>query len=337
MKKVSLKALLAFCLVACWGWSLEAQDPQYTQFYANQVLLNPALTGAAMGPRVAMNYRSQWVSIPGHYRQFAFSYDQPLEFGKSLHGVGITLNSDVAGEGNLTKLDAIFSYSFAIQLNPDWHRNQHYLRFGVAGGFQQASIDFFRLRFSDQIDPRDGFIYQSMEPVSGNLAYFNPDVNAGLAYYNKYMWVSVSANHLTQPEQQFIGTNSSGIDATLPMRYTATAGMSLPAGGMNDPEKVIVSPVIMYRQQRTFSQLDAGVYVTIEPMVFGAWYRHQDAIAALVGFKKGIFSVGYSYDYTISSLTNSISGGSHELALVMEFERNPKSRFKHKKMPCPRF
>jgi hypothetical protein len=60
-------------------------------------------------------------------------------------------------------------------------------------------------------------------------------------------------------------------------------------------------------------------------------------IAGLVGFKEGIFSVGYSYDYTISRLSNRISGGSHEIALIIEFESDPNTRFKHRSLPCPRF
>ena len=152
------------------------------------------------------------------------------------------------------------------------------------------------------------------------------------------MWAAASAHHITQPTQLLSGvTPAPGVDATLPMRLSFTAGGNIPLNSYTSNKEILLSPVVMYRQQRTFSQLDIGAYMTMEPIMFGLWYRHQDAIAAMVGFKEGIFSVGYSYDYTISSLTNRISGGSHELAIVMEFERNKPLKFKHKKMPCPRF
>ncbi|MFT5922039.1 MAG: hypothetical protein ACI8TS_001371, partial [Flavobacteriales bacterium] len=38
----------------------KAQDPEFTQFYANPLYLNPAFAGTARCPRLVMNYRNQW-------------------------------------------------------------------------------------------------------------------------------------------------------------------------------------------------------------------------------------------------------------------------------------
>lgn len=338
--------LVAVACLGCVNW-LEAQDAHYTQFYANQPLLNPAFTGAALGPRVSMNYRAQWVAIPGSFRQTVIGYDQPLYFGKSLQGIGGMISNDRAGEGNLTKLNAQMNYSFALQLGRYGH--EQYVRFGLAGGIEQANIDFYKLRFSDQIDPRDGFIYATQEdPQKFLKSRYNPDVHAGIAYYNQYAWAGVTINHLTQPRQEFVGVSTSGIDSRLPMKYTVSAGLRLPAGQPNDPEKVVISPTVIFMKQRNFNQLNIGTYVTLDPIIFGVYWRTNynnfrgdfiasDAVSGIIGFREGIFSIGYSYDYTISTLTNPISGGSHELALVMEFERDQPKSFKHRKLPCPRF
>lgn len=344
MKRGITKFFAVCSLLVAGASHLHAQDPQYTQFYANQMMLNPAFTGAALGPRVCLNYRAQWAQIPGSFRQTAIGYDQPLLFGKSLQGAGLLINSDRAGEGNLSKIDIIGNYSFALQFGRRGH--EQYLRFGLSGGIQQSSIDFQKLRFSDQIDPVEGFVLATNEPAV-EKARFTPDVNFGMAYYNKYAWVGISANHLTEPHQTFISTLRN--DATkLPRRYTVTGGLRLPVGPVHDREKVTVSPAFLFMKQRNFNQLNFGTYVTIEPMIFGLWYRSNfnnfngsfiasDAVAGLIGFRQGLFSVGYSYDYTVSRLTNGISGGSHELAVVVEFERDKKSVFKHRTLPCPRF
>lgn len=347
MLKKQFRALLAAVMIVAFASQVEAQDPHYTQFYANQQLLSPAFAGAGSGPRVAMNYRAQWVAIPGSYRQFGVGYDQPLYFGRSVQGFGIQLHNDKAGEGNLSKLDLYGNYSFAIQLGDN--HNRHYLRFGLGAGVQQASIDFSKLRFGDQIDTEEGFIYATQESFSGG-SRFTPDFNFGMAWYNKFAWVSASVHHLTEPTNQewklFPGVSKA--DATWPRRYTLTGGVAIPAGPMNDPKSVVISPTFLFMSQRNFNQLALGTYVHIEPIVFGVWYRSNfnnylsqafasDMIAGLVGFKEGIFSVGYSYDYTISRLSNRISGGSHEIALILEFESEPNRRFNHRSLPCPRF
>lgn len=344
MKRAITRIFVLVCLATGGFVQLNAQDAHYTQFYANQPLLNPAFTGAALGPRVSMNYRAQWVSIPGSYRQNAISYDQPILMGKSLQGIGGTITSDRAGEGNLSKLTLNLNYSFALQFGRRGH--EQYLRFGLGGGLEQASIDFKNLRFSDQIDPRDGFVRATSEIQPS--ARFNPDVHFGTVYYNRIAWVGFSAHHLTEPVQTFITNTSTGDSLRLPRKYTVTAGLKIPVGPPNNPDKITVSPALLFMKQRNFNQLNIGSYIGIDPVVFGVWYRsnfnnfegsfiQSDAIAGLIGFREGIFSIGYSYDYTLSRLSNAISGGTHELALVVEFERNKPTVFKHRKMPCPRF
>jgi type IX secretion system PorP/SprF family membrane protein len=323
-----------------------AQDPQYTQFYANQQILNPAFAGAALGPRVSMNYRAQWVAVPGSYRQQAVSYDQPLLVGreKTQQGIGGTITRDLAGEGNLSKLTMNVNYSFAMQFGRNGH--EQHLRLGLGGGLEQSSIDFTRLRFSDQIDPREGFVRATQE-VFPQASRFNPDVHFGTVYYNSMAWAGVSVHHLTEPYQSFITTSRSD-SLRLPRRYTLTAGLRIPVGPQDDPEKISISPAFLFMKQRNFNQLNLGAYVNINPMVFGMWFRTNfnsfdgrfvtsDMLAGLIGFRQGVFSIGYSYDYTISLLGNNISGGSHELALILEFERNNPSSFRHRKLPCPRY
>ena len=42
-----------------------AQDPEFSQFYANPLYLNPALAGVTICARANANYRNQWPAI-GH-------------------------------------------------------------------------------------------------------------------------------------------------------------------------------------------------------------------------------------------------------------------------------
>ena len=339
MNKVFSKLVALMMLSLGLTLQVQAQDPQYSQFYSNLVLLNPAFTGSGIGHRFAMNYRAQWVQVPGFYKQFAFSYDAPVFFLGTTQGLGISFNSDVAGEGNLTKLNVMINYAYQVEINDD-----HTLRFGLTGGIQQASLDFFKLRFPDQINPRDGFTNPTQEPgaAAGLTNQIRPDVGAGIAYFNEYAWVGATINHITRPTERFYDFPlQQGIDATLPMKITVTGGINIPlkAGRRNRYSRdVSITPAFLYKMQGEFSQIDAGLYINVEPMVFGVWYRNQDAMIGLIGISTGNFRFGYSYDYTISDLSQRLSGGSHEVSVGFEFETTRRARkSKYKDLPCPKF
>src|SRR5262245_45456451 len=86
-------------LAAMFTLDLHAQDPQFTQFYANPLYLNPAFAGAARRPRVALNYRNQWPALTGTFVTTSVSYDQHVEGIQG--GLGFLVTSDQAGKGTL--------------------------------------------------------------------------------------------------------------------------------------------------------------------------------------------------------------------------------------------
>ena len=71
------------------------------------------------------------------------------------------------------------------------------------------------------------------------------------------------------------------------------------------------------------------------PIYGGLWYRNQDSFIASIGFEAGILKFGYSYDITVSKLTNQ-TAGSHEFSTGMQFDCKPKKpRFRT--ISCPSF
>ena len=62
LKNSGLSGILLFVLILLMGNSLQVkgQDPEFSQFYANPIYLNPAFTGTSALPRVVVNYRNQW-------------------------------------------------------------------------------------------------------------------------------------------------------------------------------------------------------------------------------------------------------------------------------------
>ncbi|MFZ1667033.1 MAG: PorP/SprF family type IX secretion system membrane protein, partial [Flavobacteriales bacterium] len=239
-----------------------AQDPQFTQFYANPLYLNPAFAGTARCPRVSLNYRNQWPALSGTFVTTSASYDQDVR--GIMGGLGLLVTSDQAGKGtlNTTTVSGIYSYTQAISR-----------KFSLKAGFQatyfQKSLDWNKLTFGDQIDPRRGFIYTTNDvPRGGSIG--NADFSAGLLGYTDIFFVGFAANHLTEPNESLIVGQSK-----MPMKLTAHAGAAIPLGvrGKYGEPKTRLSPNILYQQQADFRQLNLGLYVDHGPIIAGVWYR----------------------------------------------------------------
>ena len=315
---------LGLALSVFGALSALAQDPQFTQFYANPLYLNPAFAGTARCPRVSLNYRNQWPALTGTFVTTSASYDQDVR--GIMGGLGLLVTSDQAGKGtlNTTTVSGIYSYTQAVSR-----------KFSIKAGFQatyfQKSLDWNKLTFGDQIDPRRGFIYATNDiPRGGSVG--NADFSAGLLGYTDIFFVGFAAHHLTEPNESLIVG-----DSKMPLKITAHGGAAIPLGmrGKYGEPKTKISPNILYQQQAAFRQLNLGLYVDHGPIMAGVWYRSKDAFIALIGFHMGHLKFGYSYDVTTSKLTTA-TAGSHEISLTLQFDCKKKRR-RVRTVPCPTF
>ena len=70
------KLLLTLVVILAEVLIIKAQDPNFSQFFASPLTLNPALTGKFDGAvRVAGNYRNQWPTIENAYVTKTVSVD----------------------------------------------------------------------------------------------------------------------------------------------------------------------------------------------------------------------------------------------------------------------
>lgn len=298
------------------------QDPEFSQFYANPLYLNPAFTGTNNCPRVAMNYRNQWSSISGSYTTSSLSYDQEV---KDLGGVGLLVTHDVAAKTiNTLNVSGIYAKGFPINRVVS-------IRVGFQATYFQKSLAKNKLTFGDMIDPKRGFVYQTNEVLPGGRKD-GIDFSGGAILYSDRFYAGIAAHHVTEPQESLIESDKS----PLPMKLTVHAGamLDLP-GDRYTSERVKLSPNILFRQQGTFQQLNIGLYIIKGAFWGGVWYRNEDSFIVLAGFKTSTFKVGYSYDVTTSKLTLA-SGGTHEVSLGINFPCKPRKR-PFRTLSCPSF
>lgn len=320
-KSVS-KILIALSIALASVNTAQAQDPEFTQFYANPLYLNPAFAGTHICPRVVMNYRNQWPGLSGTFVTSSFSYDQHVN---SLYGgLGLLVTHDQAGKGTLktTNVGAIYSYQLKVS-------RKFSMRFGFQATYFQKSLDWNKLTFGDMIDPRKGFIYQTGDTPRGGTVS-NVDFSAGILGFSENYFIGAAVHHITEPNESLINEQS-----PLPMKITGHAGAVIPLGHHLHSENATVSPNILYQRQGEFQQLNLGVYIHKGPLIGGFWYRNKDSFIALIGIQTDVFKLGYSYDLTISKLTNA-TAGSHEVSVQLTFDCRPPRR-SFRTITCPSF
>ena len=319
-----MRKLLIVLVSLLAGFELNAQDPQFSQFYANPIYLNPAFAGSHGCPRIALNYRNQWPALSGSFVTYSASYDQ--YFDDISGGVGFIATHDQQGQGTISHTTASLIYSYHLKVN-----RQFSMMFAGKATWNQKFLDWDRLTFGDMIDPRRGFIYATGDvPRGGTAGFF--DVSAGFLGYTENFFFGGSAHHLNRPNESVIIGNSQ-----MPIRYTGHMGAEIPIGKKSRySAQTSIMPNVIYQYQQGFMELNVGTYVKYGAFTAGAWLRSRDAFILSIGVNTGTFKVGYSYDVTVSRLNNGVSGGSHEVSLGFDLNCTKKPQ-SFKTISCPSF
>ena len=313
-----------------------AQDMHFTQFYSSPLYLNPAFTGANVCSRVALTYRNQWPGVSTAYQSFLLSADHYLD--KYHLGIGLLLGNDEAGTGQLrtTIIDPSIAYEARINKSIA-------VRLGVQPGIGMRSINFNNLLFGDQI-ARGGNVPTIENPVHSKT-YF--DANAGALIYTDKAWVGISIFHINRPNESLIGDV-----AKMPVKFTLQGGYKFPLSDKNEKDEFqqkSFTTAVHIMGQSKFDQMDIGGYYSQYKFSLGLWYRglplvkaykpgypNNDAIDVVVGFQTKRMYIGYSYDITISNLSN-VSNGAHEISISYQLCKPKKKKKYRTQLACPKF
>lgn len=312
----------------------KAQDPQFTQFYAAPVYLNPAFTGLTYEHRFVANYRNQWPGISKTYQTYMAGYDYNLSEINS--GLGFNVMQDRAGSAGLTHTQFGVNYAYHFKVS-----KVSEIRMGANLSYNMKRLDFSKLKFNDQISSG------SSSSIDANryeqLNYM--DFAAGALLNSTEYWLGLSAKHLTQPNSSLTGEQ-----VPLPVTISLHGGYRFILEQKSKDLKRYISPAFNYRHQLKNDQLDIGVYYYHLPLNVGLWYRglplkkyaatyaSRESVAILVGFDLTEYNlrVGYSYDLTISKLGINNTMGAHEISLIYEIAKKKKKN-KRILVSCPKF
>lgn len=284
------------------------QDPGFSQFYANPLYLNPAFTGTTELQRVVINYRNQWPQKGATFTTYSLSYDKLL--GKLNSGIGFQMLRDQELNNIINSNAAHFTYSYHLKLN-----RFNFLTLGLQSGIVLKQFNANNLIFPSNINQLNGTISGINSELISNEKKIFPDFAIGALGQSNQVFYGIGVHHLTQPNESIIEGDQKG---KLPVKITLHAGSrtrKLHHGLLS--REFTLSPNIIYQQQGSFKQLNLGIYMIEKSFLFGGWFRNNidvrpDAFILLAGFAREHFQFGYSFDLTLSKLSN-YSYGSHEI------------------------
>lgn len=314
MLKVLLLGSIFLAGASFNGGGLKAQDPLSSQYYANQLFLNPAMAGVEGLTKVSFGYRNQWPAAAESYSTYHAAYEQYLEPAQG--GIGVHLVNDRQGGGifNTMSLDAMYSYHLKVTR-----------RLTVTGGLQ-ASVGQRNFNSSGLRLPDDLAI-----DVPSNIPGYSkwyPDFAVGFAGFYENFYGGFAAHHLLQPYM----SPSKDPNTKLSRRYSAHVGAMFPIYEKRLGREVLqLSPNLIFLQQDIYQQLNYGLEVVFRSLLAGIWVR-QDLLFSYgtavfsVGYARDKFRFRYSYDTQLSAPDLYIpSMGAHEISLVIIFENLYKS------------
>lgn len=337
-----MKKLISTLLVAVLMAGVAvAQDPNFSQFFASPLTLNPALTGKFDGTfRVAGNFRNQWPTINNAFVTRTASIDFNILKNRLSDidklGVGILGVTDRAGDGVLVTNYAGLSLAFHKGLDEDGF---HQIGAGFQGSYINKRLDISKVDFEDELTPF-GFTGVTSEIFTNkqiSVGYF--DMNAGILYngstngYNNF-YIGASMYHINRPKESFRGG-----EYLLAARTTIQAGGRIPVGSYH----AVHFAANHSMQAKAHNTVVGGAFSynvnnsEENPTNFflGAWYRLNDAAIPYVGLEFAGIHIGVSYDANTSSLKPASNArGGMELSLIyIKKPGDPDA----KKLNCPRF
>lgn len=293
MKKISLIIGLVGMVVG-----LKAQQlPQYTQYFLNDYVTNPAIAGSKDYWTGQLNSRLQWVGITDAPRTHILSVNGALENRKM--GLGGYIFSDVVGHTYRTGFSSSYAYHFNI--NSDIR-----LGLGVNAGLLQFAIDGSQITFEDPGD-------QALS--NGMMSVMTFDAGAGLYLYSDDFWFSFSAPQLIGNKLQFFEDYDATL-ARLARHYFMGGGYKFEL-----VDDVYIEPSLYLRYVDPVPiQYDVTLrFLYQDQFWIGGAYRVDAAVSMMAGFiLPNNMTFGYSYDIPTNNIKN-YSTGSHEIMIGLRF------------------
>ena len=281
------------------------QELLFTQYYNNDMAINPAVSGSKTYNSLSMQTRQQWLGFEG----------APLSTNINYHGA---LNNRSAMGGYLMFDKANPSLQANLQLNYAYHIPLNYdkvnLSFGVGAKLMYYNLDF---------KPED--LPPGIDPAYSASAYDNTlgDASAGTYLYGRNFYLGFSTSNLLQSTFN-TAIDLSPVSNKLFRNYYTMGAYRFSI--MNRDWQL--EPSFLLRKMQLHSNLTdiTTRIIYLEDTWAGLTYRTNRTLVFGFGFATNKLHISYTYDHTFAGEIMQYTYGTHEIGLSFRIKTQASQR-----------
>ena len=270
------------------------QAPLFTQYYVNDMAINPAISGSKSYNPLTIQTRQQWLGFEG----------APLSTNISYHG---TLNNRSAMGGYFMFDKANPSVQANLHLNYAYHVPLNYndvkLSFGLGAKLMYHNIDFNKEDLPLGVDP--AFSSSSYDKT---LA----DASSGVYFYGKEFYVGFSVSNMFQSSfnTEVKGSPHSNSE------YRNYYGMGAYKFQVINNDWQFEPSILIRKMQYQESVTDITTRIIfLKNNWAGLTYRNNSTAIVSFGFSAKNMHISYSYDHSFNDEITQYTYGTHELGI----------------------
>jgi type IX secretion system PorP/SprF family membrane protein len=270
------------------------QDPHFTQYFDNNLFVNPAYAGSKGVLNLTGIHREQWVGFEGRPRSTTFSIHSPLKYESV--GVGFTLVNDQIGPVKQTMFYGDFSYTIRFK------QKDRKLSFGLKAGFNLINISTSGLQTTEPSDPK------LIQNVNNR---FNPNFGVGIYYHSPRFFAGLSTPKIL--EKAYDGASTTNLERR---HYFGIIGGVF---SLNSSWKMRPSAQIKLTLGAPISIDLSTAAIYKEKFWIGATYRLNAAFGAFVQYQiTPQFKLGIASDFGTQAIRN-YNYGTFEMLASYDF------------------
>lgn len=314
MMNKNLGKLVVAMVLLIASSSYGQQDPQYTQYMYNPLVINPAYAGNRGVTSIVMLHRSQWVGLDGAPRTQNLSVHSPIGLGKV--GLGFSLVNDVLGPARETNFSGDFSYTIETGMEGK-------LSFGLKGTLNLLDVDFSR---TNPFNIGDPYLINIDNKIS-------PNVGVGIFYHGSKFYGGLSAPYLLQTDHFDRSGTTGGAETFVAEERIHYYGLAGYVFDLSRDVKFKPSTLVKMVAGAPLAVDVNANFLFYDKLTLGASYRWSAALSGLVGFQvsDGML-IGFAYDRESTDLGNATyNDGTYELFIRFELFKE------YNRMLTPRF